>query len=73
MRKTQLGLESLDARSLPSTATLAGSVLTIDGTEARDVIIVREHNGSIDVRGVSIFVAGNAEASADASPEATAE
>ncbi len=57
MRKLRLGLEDLQTRTLPS-ATLAGGVLTITGTEGRDVIVVRESHGAIAVRGVKIDDAG---------------
>ena len=52
-----LNLEVLNSRALPS-ATLAGGVLTITGTEGRDQIIVREHGDTISVRGMKIDVGG---------------
>ncbi len=57
MRKSMLNLEVLNSRALPS-ATLAGGVLTITGTEGRDQIIVREHGDTISVRGMKIDVGG---------------
>jgi Ca2+-binding RTX toxin-like protein len=56
--KVRLNFDSLDNRVLPS-ATLANGVLTINGTEGRDVIVVREADGQLRVRGESIEVNGS--------------
>ena len=53
MRQPTLRLEDLHARSLPS-ATLAGGVLSITGTEARDVIVVRQAGDHLSIRGMKI-------------------
>ncbi|HJZ93662.1 MAG TPA: hypothetical protein VKE40_22495 [Gemmataceae bacterium] len=58
MAKVRLLLDSLDNRVLPS-ATLANGVLTINGTDGRDVIIVRQAGGQLRVRGESIEVNGS--------------
>src|SRR5690242_20618875 len=49
VRKLNLRLESLADRSLPS-ASLAGGVLTVTGTDAADRIEVRQHGDTITVR-----------------------
>ena len=58
MAKVRLFLDSLDNRVLPS-ATLANGVLTIDATDGRDVIVVRQAHGQLRVRGESIDVNGS--------------
>src|SRR5262245_37001841 len=62
MSKTRLSLESLTGRALPS-ATLAGGVLTVTGTDGNDVIVVREHDGVISIRGMEIDVGGTLQSS----------
>jgi len=59
MARIRLTLDSLDHRVLPS-ASLANGVLTIDGTDGRDVIIVRQVGSQLRVRGESIDVNGAA-------------
>jgi Ca2+-binding RTX toxin-like protein len=58
MAKARLNLDSLDHRIVPS-ATLANGVLTINGTEGRDVIVVRQAHGQLRIRGESIEVNGS--------------
>src|SRR5215213_3499441 len=55
MRKSRLQLEDLDDRSVPS-ATLANGVLTVDGTDRADALVVTQADGSISVRGMQIRV-----------------
>ena len=62
MRQPTLRLEDLHARSLPS-ATLAGGVLSITGTEARDVIVVRQAGDQLSIRGMKIDVDGTLQSS----------
>lgn len=57
MAKARLSLELLDLRALPS-ASLANGVLTIDGTDGRDVIVVHQMGGKLSVAGQSIDVNG---------------
>jgi len=56
MVKRTLRVESLSDRCTPS-ATLAGGVLTITGTEGRDAVVVTQQaDGTISVRGQTISV-----------------
>ena len=57
MVKARLALESLSSRALPS-ATLAGGILTVIGTEGRDVIVVRQSGDRLSVAGQTIDVNG---------------
>ena len=57
MPKARLTLDVLDGRALPS-ASLVGGVLTIEGTDARDVIVVRQSAGRLTVGGQPIDVNG---------------
>ena len=57
MAKARLRLENLSARDLPSASFLNG-ILTIDGTEGRDVIVVRQQRDEIRVHGQEILVDG---------------
>jgi hypothetical protein len=65
MRKFNLRLESLADRSLPS-ASLAGGILTVTGTDAADRIEVRQHGDTITVRGMTIDVGGVSQKSVSA-------
>ena len=53
MAKARLNLESLHSRTMPS-ATLVNGVLSIDGTEGRDVIVVRQIKDHLEVKGQQI-------------------
>jgi len=57
MKKVRLVLESLDNRVLPS-ASLANGVLSIDGTDGRDVIVLRQVKEQLGVRGQLIDLNG---------------
>jgi Ca2+-binding RTX toxin-like protein len=57
MAKARLSLESLSSRALPS-ASLVNGILTVDGTEGRDVIVVRQFGDRLSVRGQTIDVNG---------------
>ena len=57
MPKARLTLDVLDGRDLPS-ASLVGGVLTIEGTDGRDVIVVRQSAGRLTVGGQAIDVNG---------------
>ena len=65
MAKTKLSLESLHSRALPS-ATLAGGVLTVTGTDGNDLLVVRQLAGAISVRGMQIDVGGTFQSSVPA-------
>jgi Ca2+-binding RTX toxin-like protein len=65
MAKSKLKLESLHSRALPS-ATLAGGVLTVTGTDGNDLIVVRQIAGAISVRGMQIDVGGTLQSSVPA-------
>src|SRR5262245_7127418 len=58
MARVRLQIENLGSRRLPS-ATLVNGVLTVDGTEAADVIVVRQVGDTISVRGMQIDLGGN--------------
>ena len=49
-------LETLNDRTLPSTASLTGGVLTITGTNLNDVIVVKTVNNTISIVGTPITV-----------------
>jgi hypothetical protein len=52
-RKTRLGVETLEGRSLMSvTAALSQGVLKVTGSEFADSIQLRQANGAITVAGV---------------------
>src|SRR5207248_9856243 len=53
-RRSLLSAECLEGREVPSTATLSGSTLIIEGTNADDSISVRQANGQISVDGTPI-------------------
>ena len=57
MVKSFLRLEALNSRALPS-ASLAGGVLMVTGTDGNDVIVVRQSHDLISVRGMKIDVGG---------------
>jgi hypothetical protein len=53
-RRSLLSLESLEGREVPATATLSGTTLIIEGTNADDSISVRQTNNQISVDGTPI-------------------
>jgi Ca2+-binding RTX toxin-like protein len=57
MKLTRLVLDALDQRALPS-ASLVNGVLLIDGTEGRDIIVLRQVRDQISVRGQLIDLDG---------------
>ncbi len=52
--RTLLSVEALEGRDVPTTASLYGSTLTIDGTNRDDWLIVRQQGSQISVDGVRI-------------------
>lgn len=68
-QRKQLLLESLESRQLMVanlTATLVGDVLQVEGTEAADVIDIRQDAGQLRVVGATVQVAGAAADSVNA-------
>jgi Ca2+-binding RTX toxin-like protein len=52
-RPTKPGIERLESRDVPTTASLAGGVLTVVGTNAAEVITLRQTPAAITVSGVA--------------------
>jgi Ca2+-binding RTX toxin-like protein len=67
-RRSRLSIEPLEARDVPAvTATLSGSTLIIEGTNADDSISIRQVNGQISVDGTPIRDRWQQDSSVDAS------
>ena len=53
-RRPLLHVECLELRDVPATATLQGSLLTINGTTDSETIVVRQNGSQISVDGTSV-------------------
>jgi hypothetical protein len=52
-RRRLLHVERLELRDVPATATLRGTILTVDGTSSSETIVVRQNGTLISVDGTS--------------------